>query len=184
MDIAASVAPNSVCMFRSPMASPTHSPLMKRRSETGPAAFRHAHPDGMPPRRVSSVDVMSVNERLELLKEEGNNNKKRRTTVHGTCPIFKSKSISRDQSIEENEDDDDDEGRLDLNGDASLIGMDEESLEELVELTQHIDSILWICQICWNCLTAWLLPRETKVKPDLFVSFLQKGAWNWSWYVL
>ena len=142
MDIAASVAPNSVCMFRSPMTSPTHSPLMKRRSETGPAAFRHAHPDGMPPRRVSSVDVMSVNERLELLKEEGNNNKKRRTTVHGTCPIFKSKSISRDQSIEENEDDEDDEGRLDLNGDASLIGMDEESLEELVELTQHIDSTL------------------------------------------
>ena len=91
------------------------------------------------------MDVMSVSERLELLKEEGKNNKKRRTTVHGTCPIFKSKSISRDQSIEENEDDEDDEddeGRLDLNGDASLIGMDEESLEELVELTQHIDSTL------------------------------------------
>ena len=146
MDIAASVAPNSICMFRSPMTSPTHSPLTKRRSETGPAAFRH-HPDGMPPRRVSSVDASSINEKLESLKHEENNNKRRRTTVTSVCPIYKSSAFKRDESIDEDEDDDndndnDEEAKIEINGEASLIGMDEESLAELVELSQKIDSTL------------------------------------------
>ena len=52
--------------------------------------------------------------------------------------------MRRDENIEEDEDvnDDDEEGKIEVNGDASLIGMDEESLAELVELSQQIDSTL------------------------------------------
>lgn len=149
MDIAASVAPNSICMFRSPMASPTHSPSMKRRSETGPAAYRHIAPDGLPARRVSSVDISTVNEKLEsLMNDKENNNKtplKRRTTVASMCPIFKSSNFKRDESIDEDEDDEEEienGDRKEINGDASLIGMDEESLTELVELSQQIEANL------------------------------------------
>ncbi|KAL9973489.1 hypothetical protein ACROYT_G019957 [Oculina patagonica] len=148
MDIAASVAPNSICMFRSPMASPTHSPSMKRRSETGPAAYRHIAPDGLPTRRVSAVDISTVNEKLEGLRnDQENNNKaplKRRTTVASMCPIFKL-SFKRSESIDEDEDDEEEiengDGK-EINGDASLIGMDEESLTELVELSQQIEANL------------------------------------------
>lgn len=148
MDIAASVAPNNICMFRSPMTSPSHSPSMKRRSETGPADLRHPHPDGLPTRRVSSVDVTSIQEKLERLRqgETNNNIKRRRTTVASLCPVFRSSHFKRDDSISENDNDEDEdeetEPRGDINGGASLIGMDEESLTELVELTQKIDSTL------------------------------------------
>lgn len=151
MDIAASVAPNSICMFRSPMASPTHSPSTKRRSDTGPAAFRHNAPDGLPVRRVSAVDISSVQEKLEDFNNDKDNNNKaplrRRTTVASMCPMYKTNSFKRDESFDEDEDDDEDEeiekdeGK-EINGDASLIGMDEESLSELVELTQQIEANL------------------------------------------
>lgn len=151
MDIAASVAPNSICMFRSPMASPTHSPSTKRRSDTGPAAFRHNAPDGLPVRRVSAVDISSVQEKLEDFNNDKDNNNKaplrRRTTVASMCPMYKTNSFKRDESFDEDEDDDEDEeiekdeGK-ETNGDASLIGMDEESLSELVELTQQIEANL------------------------------------------
>lgn len=149
MDIAASVAPNSICMFRSPMASPTHSPGMKRRSETGPAAYRHNVPDGLPTRRLSSVDISSVNEKLESLRNDKENNNKvplrRRTTVAGMCPMFKTNSFNRDESFDEDEDDDEEIENGDgeeINCEASLIGMDEESLTELVELSQQIEANL------------------------------------------
>lgn len=151
MDIAASVAPNSICMFRSPMASPTHSPSTKRRSDTGPAAFRHNAPDGLPVRRVSAVDISSVQEKLEDFNNDKDNNNKaplrRRTTVASMCPMYKTNSFKRDESFDEDEDEDEDEeiekdeGK-EINGDASLIGMDEESLSELVELTQQIEANL------------------------------------------
>lgn len=149
MDIAASVAPNSICMFRSPMASPTHSPSTKRRSDTGPAAYRHNAPDGLPVRRVSAVDISSVNEKLEGLRNDKENNNKvpmrRRTTVASMCPIYKTNNFRRDESFDEDEDDDEeienDEGK-EINGDASLIGMDEESLSELMELSQQIEANL------------------------------------------
>lgn len=151
MDIAASVAPNSICMFRSPMASPTHSPSTKRRSDTGPAAFRHNAPDGLPVRRVSAVDISSVQEKLEDFNNDKDNNNKaplrRRTTVASMCPMYKTNSFKKDESFDEDEDDDEDEeiekdeGK-ETNGDASLIGMDEESLSELVELTQQIEANL------------------------------------------
>ena len=63
------------------------------------------------------------------------------------CPMYKTNSFKRDESFDEDEDDDDDEeiekdeGK-EINGDASLIGMDEESLSELVELSQQIEANL------------------------------------------
>ena len=100
----------------------------------------------MPPRRVSSVDVVSINQKLESLKNEGiNSNKRRRTTVTSVCPIYKSNHFNRGESIDETDDVDDngdDDGKVVINGDASLIGMDEESLAELVELTQKMESTL------------------------------------------
>ena len=153
MDIAASVAPNSICMFRSPIASPTHSPSTKRRSDTGPAAYRHNAPDGLPVRRVSAVDISSVKDKLEdFTNGKENNNKaplRRRTTVASMCPMYKTNSFMRDDSFDEDESDDDDddeeieedEGK-EINGDASLIAMDEESLSELVELSQQIEANL------------------------------------------
>lgn len=147
MDIAASVAPNSICMFRSPMTSPSHSPSMKRRSQTGPADFRHPHPDRLPIRRMSAIDATSVNEKLESLRREENNNMRRRTTVTSLCPIFKSNHFKQGKKVNGNEnvcgdEDEDDNEKGDINGDASLIGMDEESLAELMKLTQKIDSTL------------------------------------------
>ena len=157
MDIAASVAPNSICMFRSPMSSPTHSPSTKRRSDTGPAAYRHNAPDGLPVRRVSAVDISLAKEKLEdLTYGKDNNNKaplRRRTTVASMCPMYKTNSFRRDESFDEDEDEDDDDDDDDdeeiekddgkeINGDASLIGMDEESLSELVELSQQIEANL------------------------------------------
>lgn len=60
------------------------------------------------------------------------------------CPIFKS-SFKRGESIDEDEDDEEEiengDGK-EINGDASLIGMDEESLTELVELSQQIEANL------------------------------------------
>ena len=133
------------------MASPTHSPSMKRRSDTGPAAYRHNAPDGLPVRRVSAVDISSVNEKLEDLRNDKENNNKaplrRRTTVASMCPMYKTNNFRRDESFDEDEDDDEDEviekdeGK-EMNGDACLIGMDEESLSELVELSQQIEANL------------------------------------------
>ena len=153
MDIAASVAPNSICMFRSPMTSPNHSPLTKRRSDTSPAAYRHNVPDGLPVRRVSAVDISSVNEKLEDLNNGKDNNNKapmrRRTTVASMCPMYKTNSFKRNESFDEDEDDDNDDDEeiekdeeKEINGDASLIGMDEESLSELMELSQQIEANL------------------------------------------
>jgi len=97
------------------------------------------------------VDISSVNEKLEdLTNGKENNNKapmRRRTTVASMCPMYKTNSFKRDESFDEDEDDDDDEeiekdeGK-EINGDASLIGMDEESLSELVELSQQIEANL------------------------------------------
>ena len=120
---------------------------MKRRSETGPADFRHPHPDRLPIRRVSAIDATSVNDKLESLRREENSNLRRRTTVTSLCPIFKSNHFKQGENINGNEnvcddEDEDENGKGEMNGDASLIGMDEESLTELVELTQKIDSTL------------------------------------------
>lgn len=59
----------------------------------------------------------------------------------------KANSFNRDDSIDEAADDDEEieDSNLDIkniNGDASLIGMDEESLTELVELSQKIETTL------------------------------------------
>lgn len=131
------------------MSSPTHSPSMKRRCETEPAAYRNNSPDGLPPRRVSSVDVASVHEKLESLRnEQQQDNKrpmKRRTTVATMCPIFKATNLKRAESFDEAENDDEetvDDNSNDVNGEALLIGIDEESLTELVELTQKIETTL------------------------------------------
>lgn len=66
------------------------------------------------------------------------------TTV---CPIYKASTFKRDESIDEDVDDDEEikdsnGGEKEINGDASLIGLDEESLTELVELSQKIESTL------------------------------------------
>lgn len=70
---------------------------------------------------------------------------RRRTTVASMCPIYKTNNFRRDESFDEDEDDDEeienDEGK-EINGDASLIGMDEESLSELMELSQQIEANL------------------------------------------
>lgn len=102
-------------------------------------------------RRVSAVDISSVQEKLEDFNNDKDNNNKaplrRRTTVASMCPMYKTNSFKRDESFDEDEDDDEDEeiekdeGK-EINGDASLIGMDEESLSELVELTQQIEANL------------------------------------------
>lgn len=61
------------------------------------------------------------------------------------CPIYKTNNFRRDESFDEDEDDDEEiengEGK-EINGDASLIGMDEESLSELMELSQQIEANL------------------------------------------
>lgn len=148
IDIAASVAPNNICMFRSPRTSPSHSPPSKRRSETVPADLRSLNSDIPPMRRVSSIDSVSINEKLESLKQqEEGKSKKRRTTLPSLCPMFKPSRFKQAESIDENdneeeEDDDDENGKGEINGEASLIGLDEESLTELVQLTQKIDSTL------------------------------------------
>lgn len=150
IDIAASVAPNSICMFRSPRTSPSHSPPSKRRSETVPADLLSSNLDKPPMRRVSSIDSVSINEKLESLKrQEEGKSKKRRTTLATLCPMFKPSHFKQSESIDENdneqeeEDDHDDEnGKGQMNGGASLIGLDEESLTELVQLTQKMDSTL------------------------------------------
>lgn len=83
-----------------------------------------------------------------LKNEQGNKHtKKRRITVTSLCPIRKASSFNRDESFDEAEDDDEEiedsnRGDKNINGDASLIGMDEESLTELVELSQKIETTL------------------------------------------
>lgn len=72
---------------------------------------------------------------------------RRRTTVTSLCPIFKSNHFKQGKKVNGNEnvcgdEDEDDNEKGDINGDASLIGMDEESLAELMKLTQKIDSTL------------------------------------------
>lgn len=131
------------------MTSPTHSPLTKRRSDTGPAAYRHNAPDGLPVRRVSAVDISSVNEKLEDLSNDKENNKaplRRRTTLPSMCPMYKTNNFKRDESFDEEEVDEDEEEieieKDELNGEASLIGLDEESLSELVDLSQQIEANL------------------------------------------
>ena len=63
------------------------------------------------------------------------------------CPMYKTNNFRRDESFDEEEVDEDeeeiekDEGK-ELNGEASLIGMDEESLSELVDLSQQIEANL------------------------------------------
>ncbi|XP_068701770.1 guanylate cyclase soluble subunit beta-1-like isoform X4 [Montipora foliosa] len=146
IDIAASVAPNSICMFRSPINSPSHSPTAKRRSETVPADLHPSNPSKVPPRRISSIDAVYFNEKLESLEEDESKKKRRRTTLPSLCPVFKPLHLKRGElSIDENDNEDaedDDNGKGNLNGEASLIGLDEESLTELVELSQKIDSTL------------------------------------------
>ena len=74
---------------------------------------------------------------------------RRRTTVASMCPMYKTNSFRRDESFDDDEDEDDEDDEeiekdevKEINGDASLIGMDEESLSELVELTQQIEANL------------------------------------------
>ena len=59
--------------------------------------------------------------------------------------MFKTNSFNRDESFDEDEDDDEEIENGDgeeINCEASLIGMDEESLTELVELSQQIEANL------------------------------------------
>lgn len=95
------------------------------------------------------MDISTVNEKLDSWrKDQENNNKaplKRRTTVASMCPIYKASTFARGESIDEDEDVEEEiengDGK-EINGDASLIGMDEESLTELVELSQQIEANL------------------------------------------
>ena len=70
----------------------------------------------------------------------------RRTTVASMCPILKASNFKRGESFDEHEDDEEEEigngDEKEINGDASLIGMDEESLTELVELSKQIEANL------------------------------------------
>ena len=111
-----------------------------------PADLHPSNPSKVPPRRISSIDAVYFNEKLESLEEDESKKKRRRTTLPSLCPVFKPLHLKRGElSIDENDNEDaedDDNGKGNLNGEASLIGLDEESLTELVELSQKIDSTL------------------------------------------
>lgn len=113
-DITSSVAPNSVCMFRSPIASPTSSPTATRR-------------------RASSVEPASIEQTQSMVPICP---MKRRTTVHKmTGRVNKDgNGLSRAPELEFVPDDDD--FSLD---ESSLEGMDREKLVALMGLQEKLD---------------------------------------------
>ena len=94
---------------------------------------------------MSSVDISPLPDKLESIYGEQGNDfvRRRRTTVASICPVYTSGRLNnykKSNSIDEYEDDE--LTTQNENGRTSLIGMDEEALKELVELSQKIDSTL------------------------------------------
>lgn len=90
-------------------------------------------------RRISLIDFVYFNEKLESFEEDESKKKWRWIILLLLCLVFKLFYLKWGElSIDENDNEDvedDDNGKGNLNGEVFLIGLDEEFLMEFVEFS-------------------------------------------------